>query len=200
MTLAVRAGATGGDPPPREAYQRIWDEWNARSPEEQAARALAADAAVVGQIESLTAEQRASFSVMLFGPEPFDLMRVLSLRLSEHALHTWDVAVALDPAARVAADAVDVLLDQAPVLVGLLGKQAPAPVAIAVATTAPERGFVLDTGAVSLVPGGEQTATASLSLTAEAFIRLLTGRLDDAAELTASGVTLLELKSVFPGY
>jgi hypothetical protein len=85
-------------------------------------------------------------------------------------------------------------------MIGFLGKQAPAPAAVAVATTAPERAFILDTGVVSLVPGGQETAAATLSLPAEAFIRLLAGRLDDPAELTASGVTLPELKSVFPGF
>ncbi len=200
FALAIDAGAAGGDPPAREAFQQIWDAWNARSPEAQAADAIEADAALVGKIEALTPEQRAAFSVAMFGPAPFDLARVLSMRLSEHALHTWDVAVALDPDARVAPDAVELLIDQTPTLVGFLGKRAPAPVAVAVSVTAPERAFILDTGAVSLVPGGGATATASLALPAEAFVRLITGRLDDAAGLTASGVTLLELKSVFPGF
>ena len=35
---------------------------------------------------------------------------------------------------------------------------------------------------------------------AEALIRLVYGRLDDKAGLQASGVTLPELKSVFPGF
>ena len=200
FALVIDAGATGGAPPAQESFQQIWDAWNARSPEDQAADAIAADAALVSKIESLTPEQRAAFSVAMFGPAPFDLTRVLSMRLSEHALHTWDIAVALDPGARVAPDAVELLIDQLPVLVGFLGKQAPAPVAVAVATTAPKRAFILDTGVVSLVPDGAAPATASLDLPAEAFVRLISGRLADAAELTASGVTLLELKSVFPGF
>jgi uncharacterized protein (TIGR03083 family) len=200
FALVIDAGATGGAPPAPESFQQIWAAWNARSPEEQAADAIKADAALVSKIESLTPDQRAAFSVRMFGPEPFGLVRVLSMRLSEHALHTWDIAVARDPAARVAPDAVELLIDQVPVLVGFLGKQAPAPVAVAVATTAPERAFILDTAVVSLVPDGAAPATASLALSAEALVRLVTGRLDDAAELTASGVTLLELKSVFPGF
>lgn len=204
FALLIDAGTTGGDRPAPESFQPIWAAWNARSPEEQAAGAVRADAALVSKIEALTPEQRAAFSVQMFGPAPFDLVRLLSMRLSEQALHTWDIAVALDPAARVAPDAVDLLIDQVPVLAGLVGKQAPAPVAVAVATTAPERAFILDTAVVSLVPGGTGlsggTATASLALPAEALVRLVAGRLDDAAELTASGVTLLELKSVFPGF
>jgi len=43
-------------------------------------------------------------------------------------------------------------------------------------------------------------ATASLDLPAEAFVRLIAGRLDDGTEVKASGVTQAELKSVFPGF
>ena len=43
---------------------------------------------------------------------------------------------------------------------------------------------------------------ASRSLPAETFLRLVYGRLgsSDEAGLTASGVTVTELKSVFPGF
>src|SRR6202035_617843 len=127
---------------------------------------------------------------------------VLGLRLSEHAVHAWDVAVTLDPAAKVAPDAVDLLVDRLPMLAGFLGKQAPAPVAVAVTTTAgPQRAFTLDTGGVTLAPAGEDDATAAaLALPAEALLRLVYGRLDDEQDVQASGVTLTELKSVFPGF
>jgi hypothetical protein len=42
--------------------------------------------------------------------------------------------------------------------------------------------------------------TASVSLPSESFLRLVYGRLDDAADVMSSGVTLAELKSVFPGF
>ena len=42
--------------------------------------------------------------------------------------------------------------------------------------------------------------SAALALSAEAFVRLVYGRLDDPAEIDASGVNLPELKSVFPGF
>jgi hypothetical protein len=86
-------------------------------------------------------------------------------------------------------------------MAGFMGKQAPAPVAVAVATAVPERAFTLDTGGVSLAPAGAGDApTASLALPAEAFLRLVYGRLGDEPGLRASGVTLTELKSVFPGF
>jgi dihydroorotase-like cyclic amidohydrolase len=123
------------------------------------------------------------------------------MRLSEHALHSWDVAVTFDQAAKVAPDAVDLLVDRLPLMAGFMGKQAPAPVAVAVTTTAPDRAFTLDTGGVTLAPAGAADApTAALALPAEAFIRLVYGRLDNEESLTASGVTLSELRSVFPGF
>jgi hypothetical protein len=86
-------------------------------------------------------------------------------------------------------------------MAGFLGKQAPAPVAVAVSTTGPQRAFTLDTGGVSLAPAGEDAApAAALALPAEALVRLVYGRLDDEQDLQASGVTLAELKSVFPGF
>ena len=201
FSLYLDAGVTGGDPPAPEDFKPIWETWNARSPEDQAAQSVAVNEALVARAESLTPEQRAAFRVTMFGRMSTDLAGVLGMRLSEHALHTWDIAVVLDPAAKVAPDAVDLLVDRLPMMVGFMGRQAPAPVAVAVTTTSPERAFTLDTGGVTLAPAGAgNTPTASLALPAEAFLRLVYGRLDDKAELQASGVTLPELKSVFPGF
>ena len=197
----TEAAVSGGAPPDTEDFKPVWETWNARSPEEQAAGSVAANEALVTRVESLSPAERAAFQVMMFGPEPLDLAGFLGLRLSEHALHTWDVAVALDPAARVAPDAVELLVDSLPMMAGWTGKKAPAPVAVAVALTGPDRAFTLDTGGVLLAPAGaDDTATAALALSAEAFVRLVYGRLDDPAEIDASGVNLPELKSVFPGF
>jgi len=199
--LYIEAGVTGGEPPAFDQFQPIWDKWNARSPEEQAAQSVSANEAYVSRVESLTPEERTAFHVTMFGRMQVDLAGALGMRLSEHALHTWDVAVTFDPAARVAPDAVDLLIDRLTLMTGFMGKQAPAPVAIAVTTTAPDRAFTLDTGGVTLAPAGADDApTASLTLSAEAFIRLVYGRLDNEDDLKASGVTLSELKSVFPGF
>jgi uncharacterized protein (TIGR03083 family) len=201
FSLYIEAGATGGDPPAPEDFKPIWETWNARSPEAQAAQSIAVNEALVTRAESLTPEQRAAFRVMMFGRMSTDLAGVLGMRLSEHALHTWDIAVMLDPAAKVAPDAVDLLVDRLPMMVGFMSKQAPAPVAVAVTTTGPERAFTLDTGGVTLTPAGvADTPTASLALPAEALLRLVYGRLDDEPGLRASGVTIAELKSVFPGF
>jgi uncharacterized protein (TIGR03083 family) len=199
--LSIDAGVAGGDPPATEAYQPIWDTWNALSPEEQAARSVTANEALVTRVESLTPAERAAFHVTMFGQMPLDLRGVLGMRLSEHAVHTWDVEVALDPSARVPSDAVDLLVDSLPLMAGWSGRKAPAPVKVAVATAGPERSFTLDTAGVSLAPAGPDDApTATVTLPAEVFLRLVYGRLDDGAEVTVSGVTVPELKSVFPGF
>lgn len=201
FSLYIEAGVAGGDPPAPEDFKPIWETWNARSPEDQAAQSVAVNQALVTRVESLTPEQRAGFHVTMFGRLPMDLVGVLGMRLSEHAVHTWDIAVMLDPAAKVAPDAVDLLVDRLPMMVGFMGRQAPAPVAVAVTTTSPERSFTLDTGGVTLAPAGAaDTPTASLALPAEAFLRLVYGRLGDEPGLRASGVTVGELKSVFPGF
>jgi uncharacterized protein (TIGR03083 family) len=201
FSLTLTAGLTGGEGPTLDQCRPIWDTWNARSPEDQAGQSVAVNEAVVARVEALTPEERAAFHVTMFGRMPMDLAGVLGMRLSEHAVHAWDVAVTLDPAATVAADAVDLLIDRLGMMAGFMGKKAPAPVEVAVTTTSPDRSFTLDTGGVTLAPAGADDApTASLALPAEAFLRLVYGRLDDAAGVTASGVTLAELKSVFPGF
>jgi len=199
--LTVNAGASGDAPPAREQFQKIWDAWNAKTPEDQAADSVVANEALVSRVESLTPAERESFSVQMFGPRPMDLAGVLNMRLGEHSIHTWDVAVALDPAERIAPYAVSLLIDTLAPMAGYFGKKAEDPKIIAVTTTDPERSFTVDTGGVSVTPGAAgDAATASLEMPAEVFLRLLTGRVDDDAEFTASGVTLPELKAVFPGF
>ena len=83
----VDTGVTGGDPPAPDDFKPVWEAWNARSPEDQAALSVAANEALIARIESLNPEQRAGFHVTMFGRMPVDLAGVLGLRLSEHALH-----------------------------------------------------------------------------------------------------------------
>jgi hypothetical protein len=129
------------------------------------------------------------------------LAGLLGTRLSEHAVHTWDVAVVLDPAARIEQDAVDLMIDGLSMIIGFTGQKTAPPEVIAVTTTNPDRTFTLDTGGVSLTPGDPRDATqASLVAPAEVFVRLVYGRVDDDAELTAAAVTLPGLRAVFPGF
>ncbi|HBW17564.1 MAG TPA: hypothetical protein DEH11_00385, partial [Actinobacteria bacterium] len=55
--LMLRAALGEGEPAGQEAFQAIWDVWNAKSPDEQAADAVAADEQHVRTLEQLTDEQ-----------------------------------------------------------------------------------------------------------------------------------------------
>ena len=202
--LNLEAGLTGGDPPAQEAFAAIWDVWNARSPEDQASRSIAVNEALVSRVESLGPGELAAFRVSMFGMN-LDITGVLRMRLSEHAVHTWDVAVVLDPAARVSQDAVGLLIDGIPQMMAWMSKKAADPAVIAVTTTDPAREYTLDTGGVSLTPGlPASAAPGSLELPAEALLRLVYGRLDESAvasgEVRAAGVDLAGLRPVFPGF
>ena len=202
--LNLEAGLTGGDPPAQEAFVAIWDVWNARSPQEQAAQSIAVNEMLVSRVEGLGPAELAAFRVSMFGMN-LDISGVLRMRLSEHAVHTWDVAVVLDPAARVSADAVGLLIDGIPQMMAWMSKKAADPAVIAVTTTDPAREYTLDTGGVSLSPGlPASAASGSLELPAETLLRLVYGRLDESAvasgEVRASNVDLAVLRPVFPGF
>ena len=141
----------------------------------------------------------------MFGGMVMDAAGLLRMRLSEHAVHSWDVEVAVDPAARVSQNAVELLLGALPQMMQWMGKKAADPAVIAVTATSPDGAYTLDTGGVTLTPGaGETAASASVELTSEALLRLVYGRVDESAvasgELRAENVTLPELQAVFPGF
>jgi uncharacterized protein (TIGR03083 family) len=193
------AGASGSEPPGTEAFGPIWDAWNERSPEDKVKDSIAANELFVSRMESLDSEVATSFHMTLFGME-LGLAELLRMRLAEHALHTWDVEVVLDPSARVPAGAVDVLVDMLPGFVARAAKPQPDPRRITVSTSEPHRSFELDTGGVSLSEEGSGHTDAAVELPAEALLRLVYGRLDDAHgadEVKASGVALDDLRAVF---
>ena len=181
--------------------QAIWDEWNAKSPDRQAADALEADRAFLTRLASLNPEDRVRrFAV---GPMDLDLASALRLRLSEHALHVWDVAVTLDPTATVPDDAAELLIDSLGMMAGFAGRPTGVERTIRVGTLAPPRRLQLELqpAAVTLSAGGPE-GTADLELPAEALIRLIGGRLDPGhtPAVNDPDSNLDELRRVFPGY
>lgn len=204
FSLFLSSGLDGTPPPGPEAFQPIWDRWNARGPEEQAAESVEASRRFVERLEALDDQELASLHLAMFGMElgASDLLR---MRLSEHAVHAFDIEFAFDPDARVAADAVDLLVDGLGQMVSRSGKPATQPKTVAVTTSAPTRGFVLSTGGVSLEPAPEPAPAcdARLELPAEALVRLVYGRLDaehGGGDVTADGIDLAELREIFPGF
>ncbi len=200
--LFLDASLSGEEPPGREAFGPIWDTWNAKSPQAQARDALAADEATQERIESLDEDQRARLHLHMFGMD-LDVTGLARMRLSEHAIHTWDVAVALDPAATVSPDAVGLLIDTLGQLAARTAKPDGVQRHLRISTTDPQRNFILRTGeSVTLTQADGGEGLPELRLPAEALIRLAYGRLDPAhtPPVQASGVDLDDLRSLFPGF
>lgn len=208
--LVLDAGLEGVDPPGPDRFPAIWEEWNAKSPTEKVADSLEANGKLVERFGGLSDEELGSIHLALFGME-LDAVGVARMRLGEHAVHTWDVVVAVDPSATVADDAAALLVDTLGMVAGRAGRPEEEGRAIAVETTSPSRHFVLQTGPdqVALTPAGADQSEAGeasrghVSLPAEAFIRLVYGRLDPAhtpATAEADGVTLDDLRAIFPGF
>lgn len=198
----LEAGLQGADPPGPDSFPPIWESWNARGPQAQATDALRHDATTVERFEALTAEQRDRFHVALFGMD-LDAAGLARLRLGEHAVHTWDIAVALDPTATVAPDAVSLLVDSLDLLVPRVGRPDGSARSVAVVTSDPERHFLLAVGDGVELADAEQArpAAGELRLPAEALVRLVYGRLDPdhVPDVGAEGVTVDELRGIFPG-
>jgi uncharacterized protein (TIGR03083 family) len=193
------------EPMSRDEVSKIWDTWNGRAPLEQVAEAVTANAALVEAYESASDETLAAARVTLFGSMTFDGYGLAGFRLPELAVHTWDIAVTLDPSARVLPDAVELIIDGLPGRMGWMGKPQGRHWAITVETTDPARTFTLTSAdAVTLAPAEGSAADGTLRLPAEAFLRLTFGRLDaanaDGADLSGATVTLDDLRATFPGF
>jgi uncharacterized protein (TIGR03083 family) len=202
FSLLLDAGLAGQDPPGQDAFPPIWAAWNAKSPDNQAADALRADQAVTVRLESLDDTQRERLHLHAFGMD-LDTTGLARIRLGEHAVHTWDIAVALDPAATVAPDAVALLVDTLGQLVTWTAKPRGQRRRLRVSTSSPVRHYMLDIGeTVTLTPTEGNSIRPELALPAEAFVRLVYGRLDPAhtPPVEATRVDLDELRQVFPGF
>jgi hypothetical protein len=114
------------------------------------------------------------------------------------------VLVALDPAATLPLDAVDLMVDSMDPLVERFGK-AEQPVATRLELTDPDRSFVLETGpdGGTLAPAGDvRPPGGTVQMPTEAFIRLLYGRLDPdhtPSSVSTDGADLDLLRQAFPG-
>jgi uncharacterized protein (TIGR03083 family) len=207
IALMMLPGALGqGEPVGREAFQPVWDTWNAKSPDEQAADCLTTDSMHLRTLEELSDEDLAKISFSFFGLD-LDAVGLIRLRLGEHALHTWDVAVMRDPDATVSPDAVSLLIDNVPgFLAPRLGRPPQTPFRVRIRTTDPDRDYLLTAAdAVSMTdwPGAGTEADGEVSLPAEALLRLAYGRLDPGhtpASVQADPAGLDRLRAVFPGF
>jgi uncharacterized protein (TIGR03083 family) len=205
----LQASLEGQPNPGPELNKAIWARYDAASPRERLEWFLAANEAATQSFESLSEETRQSLKIdMGFLPFPVDVATAASYRLNELALHSWDVRVAFDPAATVAPEATPHLLGLAGTLAGFLGKAdalAGLTAVIAVTTTDPGQSVTLALGEkVSVSPGAPGQADGALALPAEAWVRLLTGRLRPQYTpegIAATGAASLDLlRRVFPKF
>jgi hypothetical protein len=136
------------------------------------------------------------------GPMTFDVDDFVGLRLNEHALHVWDVEVVLDPAAPIAPGAVAPVVDNLALFAGFTSQPTGTERVVTVVTTAPRRGFVVTLAGekVTLEPT-DPSETPDLVMPAEAFIRLVYGRLDPGhtPQVEGDDDALDELRRAFPG-
>lgn len=182
--------------------QPIWDEWNAKGPDAQAADALTADQELLDRLASLSSEDEGRLRFAM-GPMDLDLYTFLGFRLNEHVVHTWDVAVTVDPLATIPEDAAELVVDNLALIGRFAGKPTGSERTISVRTTGPTRYFVIELrpDGVAVSTDGE-TDSPDLELPAEAFVRLIYGRLDPDHSPTIRGdeATLEELRRAFPGF
>jgi uncharacterized protein (TIGR03083 family) len=192
--------ALAGEDTDADFAPQVWDEWNAKSPEDQAADALAVDRVFLERLESIAEDAPADFGFSM-GPMRVDLPTVVRMRVTEHALHTWDVEVALDPTATLPTAETGVAIDNLEMVARYSGKPTGVEQTLHIATAAPRRAFELQLGAdsVSLSPASDDSEP-DLELPAEAFVRLVYGRLDPAHTPPVDhGDVLAALRPVFTG-
>jgi uncharacterized protein (TIGR03083 family) len=182
--------------------QPVWDEWNAKDPDAQAADALAADAALQTRLTALTPEEATTLRFAM-GPMELDLLTFLGMRLNEHVVHTWDVAVTFDDAATIPPDAAELVVDNLALITNFAGKPTGTVQTLSIRTAAPDRSFeiALRADGVALSPQ-PPVAVPDLELSGDALIRLVYGRLDPARSPVVDGrsTELDELRKAFPGF
>lgn len=190
-----------GTETPEDFARSVWDRWDAKAPRDQVDDGLLADHRLLDRVRSLSSQQRAGLEFR-FGPMTVDHRNLIVLRLNEHAVHTWDVEVAHDPTATIPVEAAAVLVDNLALMVSFAGRPTSERSTVDVRTTAPERTFRLDLGPESVsLTTIDDPIDADLTLPADAFIRLVYGRLDPAHTPTLdTRVDLDSLRRAFPGF
>ncbi|MGP0029788.1 MAG: maleylpyruvate isomerase family mycothiol-dependent enzyme [Acidimicrobiales bacterium] len=188
--------------PPDDFNQRVWDEWNAKSPRVKSNDAMVVDAELMSALEATHPDDRARFKAAM-GPLELDWDAFLGMRLNEHLIHEWDIAVTLDPTVALAADGTDIVVDNLELIARFTSRPDGDPRTIVTRTTQPERWFVatIEPSQVGF-SSADRDGESDLSMPAESLIRLVYGRLDpDHTPTSVVGeVALLEqLRAVFPG-
>lgn len=210
ITQATVAAALGAGPHPGPDFnQSVWDRWNVMTPKERAEGFLRANEQLTALYESMDAGTRQGLRIDVgFLPAPVDVATAAGLRLNELALHSWDVRVELDENATLDPPAAAALLPGPTQLIGWISKPEHLNgnhAILRVTTTGPASAFALrlrDPIDIDVDSGVEPDGT--LTLPAEAWLRLITGRLaprHTPGEIVTTGAADLDLlRRVFPGF
>ncbi|MGC4937044.1 maleylpyruvate isomerase family mycothiol-dependent enzyme [Kribbella sp. DT2] len=207
--LATLEGALDGTGPRAGDFNTsVWDRWNAMSPADQAANFLTATEKQIQRYEGLDDDQLANLRIDFgFLPEPVDVATAVGMRLTEFALHSWDVRVGFDADAALAPESTEILLDSVGRLLSWAGKadQYDGSLVLTVNTTAPDRTFGLSIADTAELTDTPASADGVLNAPAEYIVRLITGRnapehTPASVTLTSEKITLAQLRPVFPGF
>ncbi len=201
--LILDAVLDGQPSPGGEVFPPVWDRWNARFALAWRDEYLRASELHIARLEAIDEATAASFQMHFFGMD-LDLSGFVRLRLFEQAVHTWDVEVMLDPTATIEPTAVPFLVDHLQRVASRTGTHHEERYHVRVGTTRPTRDFVVTVAdPVTIeIPDPDASYDGAVDLPAEAFVRLVYGRLDPdhAPEVTESGTRgLADLRRVFPG-
>jgi uncharacterized protein (TIGR03083 family) len=191
-----------GEPTPDDFAPSVWDTWNAKSPGAQRDDGLAADEGLLQRLETTPDERRATLQFAM-GPLNLDFGSFVGMRLNEHAFHTWDIEVVGNPAAVLPGTVAECVVDNLSLIARFTAKPPGTTRVVVVRTDEPRRGFTLSLSpdAVAMEEDGGE-GPPDLELSAEAFARLVYGRLDPdhtPASFTGDPGILDELRRTFPG-
>jgi uncharacterized protein (TIGR03083 family) len=209
ISRASLEAAVGDGPVPDSDFMRtVWARWDGMSRAERAETFLSADELQVAAIEKLSPQERTDLRITLaYMPEPVDVASFASMRLSEFALHHWDVEVAFDASATLAAEEAEILLGLQPGMLGYVAKSealSGRTGTVAVRLTDPAHALGLRLGEPIELTDEPAEPDAVLAAPTEYWVRLVAGR--HAPEHTPGTVavsgafTLDDLRGVFPSF
>ncbi|OZC74656.1 hypothetical protein CH274_21780 [Rhodococcus sp. 06-418-5] len=201
-TDLVRRGLAGDHRgPQRDELTPIWDRWNDLGPAEQRLQWQRADAAHLELLAGITVEQEKSLRVPYFAG-PMDLTTYLGYRLSEHALHGWDVAVTFDPSATVGQ--LDLVWQRIDMIAsrfhdGAVRQRLAARQILLLHSD--HRDLLVVDDEVHIETGTDRSAPSTVTATSDVTTRLVYGRLRPEDDMDISGPTARDdLVQLFPGF
>jgi len=204
----LRAALDGQPAPGPDTLPPIWARWNGLGPLDALVGFRQFDERFVEELEALDAGALEALRIDLgFLPAPVDVATFVTFRLSEHALHSWDVHVAFDATATIAPYLPPLLTEHMARMAAWTGRPGGRRGRARIETEAPELHLLLELGdEVTLAPDPDQAveAATTVRLPAESLVRLLAGRLKPGrtpATVAIEGEwSLDDLRAVFPGY